>query len=111
MYPPPGEGTEDSFSTHDFNPSTEESVFFHLEIPHYYADAGIIHIHFDFFVDTAPGSGDPNFVMWGVEYKKQSIGDNFDFSSSTTTAYTQTSVTAGTPANDKKVHQSSEVKD
>ncbi len=104
---PPGEGTEDSFATHDFNPTTEESVFFHLEIPHYYADAGIIHIHFDFFVDTAPASAQS--VVWGVEYKKQSIGDNFDFDAGTTIGYTQTSITTGTPANDKKVHQSSEV--
>ncbi len=104
---PPGEGTEDSFATHDFNPTTEESVFFHLEIPHYYADAGIIHIHFDFFVDTAPASAQS--VVWGVEYKKQSIGDNFDFDAGTTISYTQTSITTGTPANDKKVHQSAEV--
>ncbi len=105
---PPGEGTEDNFPTHDFNPSTEESVYFHLELSHDYADAGTVHVHFDFFVDTAPGAGDPNWVMWGVEYKKQSIGDNFSFTGTTTT-YTQTSVTAGTPANDKKTHQSSEI--
>lgn len=104
---PPGVGTEDSFTTHDFNPTTDESVFFHLELPHDYADAGTIHVHFDFFVDTAPASAQS--VVWGVEYKKQSIGDNFDFSSSTTTAYTQTAVTTGTPANDKKVHQSAEI--
>ena len=104
---PPGEGTEDSFPTHDFNPTTDESVFFHLELSHDYADAGLIHVHFDFFVDTAPAGAQS--VVWGVEYKKQSIGDNFDFGAGTTTAYTQTSVTTGTPANDKKVHQSSEI--
>ncbi len=104
---PPGEGTEDSFPTHDFSPTTDESVFFHLELPHDYAGAGLIHIHFDFFVDTAPASAES--VVWGVEYKKQSIGDNFDFTAGTTIAYTQTSITTGTPANDKKVHESAEI--
>ncbi len=104
---PPGEGEEGGFSTHDFNASTDESVFFHFELGHDYADAGLIHIHFDFFVDTAEAGA--TSVVWGVEYKKQSIGDNFGFSSGTTTAYTQISVTSGTPANDKKVHQSAEV--
>jgi len=104
---PPGEGTEDSFPTHDFNATTEESVYFHLELPHDYADAGIIHVHFDFFVDSAPATA--KSVVWGVEYKKQSIGDNFDFGAGTTIGYTQTSITTGTPANDKKVHQSAEV--
>jgi len=104
---PPGEGTEDAFPTHDFNPTTDESVYFHLELSHDYAAAGLIHVHFDFFVDTAPASAES--VVWGVEYKKQSIGDNFDFSAGTTTGYTQTSVTTGTPANDKKTHQSAEV--
>lgn len=104
---PPSEGIEDGFQTHDFSPTTDESVFFHLELSHDYADAGLIHVHFDFFVDTAPASAES--VVWGVEYKKQSTGDNFDFSAGTTTAYTQTSVTTGTPANDKKVHESSEI--
>ena len=104
---PPGEGLEDGFATHDFNPTIDESVYFHLELPHDYAAGGLIHIHFDFFVDTAPASAQS--VVWGVEYKKQSIGDNFDFGAGTTTAYTQTSVTTGTPANDKKVHESSEI--
>ncbi|KKM20336.1 hypothetical protein LCGC14_1646530, partial [marine sediment metagenome] len=104
---PPGEGTEDSFQTHDFNASTDESVYFHLELPHDYADAGTVHVHFDFFVDTAPASA--KSVVWGVEYKKQSIGDNFDFGAGTTIGYTQISITTGTPANDKKVHQSAEV--
>lgn len=104
---PPGEGTEDNFLTHDFNAATDESVFFHWEIPHDYASAGTIHIHFDFFVDTAPAGEES--VVWGVEYKKQSVGDNFDFSAGTTTAYTQESITTGTPANDKKIHRSSAI--
>ncbi len=104
---PPGEGTEDGFLTHDFDASTDESVFFHWEIPHDYASAGTIHIHFDFFVDTAPAGAES--VVWGVEYKKQSVGDNFDFSAGTTTAYTQESITTGTPANDKKIHRSSAI--
>ena len=104
---PPGEGTEDSFATHDFNASTEESVYFHWEIPHDYVSAGTVHVHFDFFVDTAEAGA--SSVVWGVEYKKQSIGDNFDFGAGTTIGYTQTSITSGTPANDKKVHQSSEI--
>ncbi|HDY86559.1 MAG TPA: hypothetical protein ENH82_00405, partial [bacterium] len=81
-------------------------MFFHLELPHNYASAGIIHVHFDFFVDTAPASAEG--VVWGVEYKKQSIGDIFDFGAGTTTGYTTTAVTTGTPANDKKTHQSAE---
>ena len=104
---PPDEGTEDSFATHDFNAATDESVFFHWEVPHNYASAGTIHVHFDFFVDTAEAGA--TSVVWGVEYKKLSVGDNFDFTADTITAYTQTSVTLGTPANDKKVHQSGEI--
>ena len=105
---PPSEGTEDSFATHDFQATNDESVFFHLELPHDYADAGLVHVHFDFFVDVA----DPcaTSVVWGVEYKKLSIGDIFGFTlGGETIGYTQTSVTLGTPANDKKVHQSAEV--
>ena len=104
---PPDEGTEDSFLTHDFNAAADESVFFHFEIPHDYASAGTIHIHFDFFVDTAPG--DAKSVVWGTEYKKQEVGDNFDFGAGTTTGYTEESITTGTPANDKKLHRSGPV--
>lgn len=46
-------------------------------------------------------------VVWGVEYKKQSIGDNFDFGAGTTTVTDIEVVTAGTPANDKKIHNTS----
>ncbi len=104
---PPGEGTEDNFATHDFNASTDESVFYHFELPHKYVDAGTIHIHYDFFVDTAPTTA--KGVVWGVEYKKQSIGDNFDFGAGTTTDYTTIAITTGTTENDKKVHQTSEI--
>ncbi len=105
---PPFEGTEDSFSTHDFDDSTDESVFFHLELPHDYADAGTIHVHFDFFVDVAEAGA--TSVVWGVEYKKQAIGDIFSFTlGSETFGYTQTDVTPGTPGNDKKTHQSAEI--
>ncbi len=105
---PPGEGIADGFATHDFNATTDESVYFHLELAHNYADAGTIHVHFDFFVDVAEAGA--TSVVWGVEYKKQSIGDNFGFTlGAETIGYTQTSVTLGTPANDKKTHQSAEV--
>ena len=106
---PPAEGTEDSFATHDFaGAATDQSVFFHLELPHDYADAGTIHVHFDFFVDVAEAGA--TSVVWGVEYKKQSIGDNFSFTlGAETIGYTQTSVTSGAPANNKKTHQSSEI--
>ncbi|KKN00101.1 hypothetical protein LCGC14_1141250, partial [marine sediment metagenome] len=106
---PPAEGTEASFSTHDFSPSADESVFFHLELGHDYADAGTIHVHFDFFVDVAEVGA--TSISWGVEYKKQSIGDNFGFTlgAETIDYAVPTAVTPGTPANDKKTHQSAEV--
>ena len=106
----PDEGKEpaNSFVTHDFDDTNDESVYFHLELPHDYADAGTIHVHFDFFVDVAEVGAAS--VVWGVEYKKLSIGDNFSFTlGAETIGYTQTDVTLGTPANDKKVHRSAEI--
>lgn len=98
---PPAEGLESGFRTHDYDPDTDESVYFHFEIPDGYKDAGIIRVRYTFFVDTAPASAEN--VVWGLEYKKLSEGDNFSFSS-TTTIYSQEAVTTGTPANDKKIH-------
>ncbi len=97
------------FVTHDFDDTNDESVFFHLELPHNYADAGTIHIHFDFFVDVAEAGA--TSVSWGVEYKKLSIGDIFSFTigSETKDYAVPTAVTPGTPANNKKTHQSAEV--
>ncbi len=97
----PTDSTEDGFPIHDYQSTNDESVFVHWEIPHDYADGQEIHLHVEFFVDTAPASA--KSVTWGVEYKKQSTGDNFSFGGSTT-VITNTSITTGTPANDKKIH-------
>lgn len=102
----PADNTEDNFPTHDYDATNDESVFVHWEIPHDYASVGVIHIHFEFFVDTAPGSTE--YVTFGVEYRKLSIGDNFSFSG-TTTVIANTAITSGTPANDKKIHITSEI--
>jgi len=99
---PPGEGTEGGFPTLDFDDTTEESIFLSFELPHDYKTAGMIHLHFHFFVDTAP-AGASN-AGWGVEYKNISHDDNFDFSGGTTTEEAATSITTGTPANDKRIH-------
>ena len=103
----PGASTEDAFPIHDYSAANDESVFIHWEIPHTYASAGEIHLHVEYFVDTAP-IADAN-VTWGVEYKKLSIGDNFDFDAGTTTVIVNDALTTGTPANDKSIHSSDEI--
>ena len=102
----PGTSTEAGFPIHDYSPTIDESIAIHWEIPHEYASAGEIHIHVEFFVDTAPVSAES--VTWGVEYKKLSIGDIFDGSGSVT-AIVNTPLTIGTPANNKKIHSSAEI--
>lgn len=103
----PADSTEDGFPIHDYDSTNDESVKIHWEIPHSYASGGEIHIHVEYFVDTAPVS-DAN-VTWGVEYKRQSIGDNLDFDAGTTTVTVIDAITTGTPANDKKIHSSAEI--
>ncbi len=103
----PGTSTEDGFPIHDFQATNDESVFMHWEVPHDYASGQEIHLHAEYFVDTAP-VGAAN-VTWGVEYKKQSIGDNFDFGAGTTTVIVNDALTTGTPANDKQIHSSPEI--
>ncbi|KKK49265.1 hypothetical protein LCGC14_3136810, partial [marine sediment metagenome] len=103
----PADGGGTGFPTHDYDQTNDESVLIHWEIPHEYASAGEIHLHVEFFVDTAPASAES--VTWGVEYKKLSIGDNFDFSSGTTPVIVNTDLTTGTPANDGKIHSSAEI--
>lgn len=92
----PGEGTEDNFSTLDFNKASDEEVYLHWHIPYAYADAGNIDVHFYFFADAQPGSDE--VVRWGVEYKKLSIGDVFDFDAGTSGATTGTTVANADPA-------------
>lgn len=103
----PADSTEDGFPIHDYDSTNDESVHIHWEIPHDYASAEEIHLHVEFFVDTAPGAAAN--VTWGVEYKKLSIGDNFDFGAGTTTVIVNTALTTGTPANDKKIHSSAQI--
>ncbi len=104
---PPGDNDEDGFPTLDFDDSTEESIFIEFHLPHAYAAAGTVHLHFDFFVDQAPGGA--SNAGWGVEYKKVSHGDNFTFASGTSTVEAATAITTGTPANDKKIHETGEL--
>jgi len=109
---PPNETTEDNanyfFVTHDYDDTTEESTYYMFQTNHDYAPAGVVHIHFDFFVDTAPASAES--VCFGVEYKKVTAGtDTFDFSSGTSTVYMSESITTGTPANDKLIHQTAAI--
>jgi len=101
---PPGESIEDGFPILDFDDGTDESIYIVYHIKQNYAAVGAIHLHVDFFVDTAPA--DAKNVVWGLEYKKQSHGDNFDFSAGTTTTTGTNAITTGTPANDKKIHES-----
>ena len=101
---PPGESLEDGFPTHDYDDTTDESVFKHVELTHGYANAGTIHVHLDYFVDVGPADGTVDDLSWGLEYKKISIGDVFDFTAGSTTIYAADLVTQG---NNKKTHQSS----
>jgi hypothetical protein len=104
---PPGENTEGGFHTLDFNDGTDESIYIDFHLPHDYADAGLINIHFDYFVDTAPAN--PANVVWAIEYKKITHGDNFDFGSGTSTVTSTEAITTGTPANDKKIHETNAI--
>ena len=103
----PGASTEDDFPLHDYSAVNDESVFIHWEIPHDYADGEEVHLHVEYFVDTAPASAET--VTWGVEYKKLSIGDAFDFGAGSTTVIVNDAITTGTPANDKVIHSSDEI--
>lgn len=98
----PADSTEDGFPMHDYDDTNDESVHIHWEIPHNYKFAGVIHVHLEWFVDSAPAGAE--YVTWGLEYKKQSVGDNFDFGAGTTTIIVNDTITLGTPANDKKIH-------
>ena len=100
---PPGESLEDGFPCHDYDDTTDESVFKHVELTHRYAAAGLIHVHLDYFVDVGPVDGTVDNLSWGLEYKKISIGDVFTFASGTTLVYAADVVTQG---NNKKTHQS-----
>lgn len=100
---PPGEGTEDGFPTLDFDDTQDESIFILYELPAQYYAAGKIDVELSWFVDTAPAGVES--VVWGVEYKKLSEGDNFDFGAGSATITDTEVVTAGTPANDKKTHR------
>ena len=104
---PPAEGVEGGFPTLNFDDTTEESVFLEFHLPHEYKISGMIHFHFDFFVDTAPAAA--KNAGWCVEYKKVSHGDIFNFGAGTTTAELITPITTGTPANDKKINNSDEL--
>lgn len=100
---PPGQGTENGFPTLDYDDTIEESILLEFHLPHGYASSGLVHLHLDFFVDTAP-VGAAN-AGWGVEYKKVSEGDIFDFTIGTTILEAATAITTGTPANDKRIHE------
>lgn len=100
---PPNEGTEDGFPTLDFDDGTDESILITYHLKHKYVWAGLFHVHLDFFVDTAPAVAEN--IVWGLEYKRLAHGDNFDFSLGTSTLTTKEAVTTGTPANDKKIHE------
>lgn len=102
---PPDEGSKDGFHTLDFDDTIDESVYIDFHLPHSYANAGAVNLHLDFFVDTAPAA--PANVVWGCEYKKIGHGDIFDFTAGTTTVTTIEAITIGTPANDSRMHYSS----
>lgn len=104
---PPGEGTEDAFPTLDFDDTVEESIFLVYPLPLDYKPGGIVNVAFHFFVDTAPVA--PANVVWGVEYKKLSAGDVFDFGAGTLPVTTIEAITIGTPANDKVVHETNDM--
>lgn len=99
---PPGQGVEGGFPTLDYDDTAEESIFLEFHLPHNYASGGALDIHFDFFVDVAPGAAAN--AGWGIEYKKVSHGDILSFPAGTTTLEAATAITIGTPVNDKKTH-------
>jgi hypothetical protein len=79
---PPASDEIDNFEFHRYDRGTEESSYIHWEIPHNYAAAGTVHLHFEFLVENPP-VGDDEAVVMGVEYKKVSTGDVFDFTGGT----------------------------
>jgi len=101
---PPGEGLIDGFPTLDYDDSSEEESFCAMFGPLDWAGSTDATIHLEFFVDTAPAAAAN--VVWGVEYKSIPAGGTIDFSSGTTTDTDTVAITTGTPANDKKLHES-----
>jgi hypothetical protein len=79
---PPASDEIDNFEFHRYDRGTEESSYIHWEIPHNYAAAGTVHLHFEFLVENPP-VGDDEAVVMGIEYKKVSTGDVFDFTGGT----------------------------
>ena len=101
---PPGDGIEDGFATYDFDKTTDEETFATFYGPLDWKGGTGADIHLGFFIDIAPIGAES--VVFGIEYKSISGGGLFDFSSSTTTVLDTIAITTGTPANDKKLHES-----
>lgn len=100
---PPDDEDIDGFPTLDFDKATDESIFIHYELPANYYHGGAIAIELTWLVDTAPVGVES--VVWGLQYKQEVNGDNFNFGVGTTVVTDTEVVTAGTPANDKKRHR------
>jgi hypothetical protein len=87
-------GTSQGVFLNMFDPSTEQELYFVVQIPHKYKVGSTLypHIHWTTTVGTPNGTN----VVWGLEYTVIAIGGTFP----TTTTLTANSVIAacGTPA-------------
>lgn len=99
---PPGENNESGLYTLDFDPSTDESIYYVIAIPNDYKSAGAINFKIKLFVDTAP-SGSDKVVRMAVEYKRLADGSVFAFSSTTTVT---NDITIVDSEDNKKIHAS-----
>jgi hypothetical protein len=76
--------TYQNFPVLDFDKSVVSQAYQHIEVPHDFMTAGLMQMHFTFFVESPANAT----VIWGIEYKKLSEGDVFDFTAGTSTLTT-----------------------
>lgn len=83
---PPAENTEGEFPTHDYDPASDEEIYFTACFPPKYKDGDSVKVIVDWFVDV--GAAADTYVVWGVEYKMITTDSIFDFANTTTTLCT-----------------------
>ena len=78
----PGVSEEDGFLTLDFDKDADEQVYHVFNIPSNYNASDSITFCFDFMTDATVSS---KTVVWGLEFKKITYGDRFNFGAGATT--------------------------
>lgn len=93
---PPAEDTIDAFPFHRFDRGTEESVYFHWQVPEdFTAGDNSLRGFFEFIVENPPSGTGNEAVVMGFEYKKLSEGDVFDFDAGTSSGTITETITDG----------------